>query len=159
MSWIDWKSKVSLRRSLTQTGRHLLWLQQNKKSSVTRWWFQGHLYFKMNLLFNQMFIATVFPIKNKNYRYSAIYYAIMLQDTYYMNTFPSRCDGIFLLMTPPLCVVDQIHQLALINGWFVEYRMKLNVQKSCVMWFHLGKWWCYIADYWTAETSRAYFWH
>ena len=30
-------------------------------------------------------------------------------------------------------------QLALIHDWLVEHRMKLNVQKSCVMWFHVGR--------------------
>jgi len=27
------------------------------------------------------------------------------------------------------------HQLSLVNGWLVDNRMKLNLSKSCVMWF------------------------
>ena len=64
----------------------------------------------------------VIIIKQK-YRYPAIYYAItLLKDMYYMNTFPSRCDGAFLLMTQPLCVMDQIQQLL----WYDEPSDCLN---------------------------------
>ena len=62
----------------------------------------------------------------------------------HMNTLSSKCDGALLLQyTDDIILVCygpdataavgmMNHQLALINGWLVKYRMKLNVQKSHV---------------------------
>ena len=64
----------------------------------------------------------------------------------YVNTLPSRIGDALLLQyaddTTLVCSgLDPIatasvmnQQLALIRDWLVEHRMKLNVQKSCVMW-------------------------
>ena len=69
----------------------------------------------------------------------------------YVNTLPSRIGDALLLQyaddttlvcsgpdpTATASVMNQ--QLALIHDWLVEHWMGLNVQKSRVMWFHVGK--------------------
>ena len=69
-----------------------------------------------------------------------------------MNTLPSRIGEILLLQyaddtililcsgSDPAATVSVMNQqLALIHDWLVEHRMRLNVHKSHVKWFHVGK--------------------
>ena len=68
----------------------------------------------------------------------------------YMNILPSRIDDSALLLqyaddtmcsgpNPTATVSVMNQQLALIHDWLVEHRMRLNVQKSRVMWFCVGR--------------------
>ena len=69
----------------------------------------------------------------------------------YMNTLPSRIGDALLLQyaddttlvcsgpDPAVTASVMNQQLTLIHNWLVEHRMRLNVQKSCVMWFHIGR--------------------
>ena len=65
-----------------------------------------------------------------------------------MNTLPSSVNDALLLqyaddttlvcsgLTPAAaaCIMNQ--QLTLIHDWLIKHRMKLNVEKSRVMWFY-----------------------
>ena len=69
----------------------------------------------------------------------------------YVNTLPSVVNGGLLLQyaddTTLVCtgstpeaaanVINQ--QLTLIHDWLVKHRLTLNVQKSRVLWFHIGR--------------------
>ena len=69
----------------------------------------------------------------------------------YVNTLPSRIGDALLLQyaddttlvcsgPDPIATASIMNQqLALIHDWLVEHRMKLNVQKSRVMWFHVRR--------------------
>ena len=69
----------------------------------------------------------------------------------YMNTLPSRISEALLLQyaddttlvcsgpDPPAAASVMNRQLVLIHNWLVEHGMRLNVQKSHVMWFHAGR--------------------
>ena len=69
----------------------------------------------------------------------------------YMNTLPSTVNNGLLLqyadVTTIICAgpspeaaADLMNQqLSLIHNWLVQHRMSLNIQKSRVLWFHIGK--------------------
>lgn len=69
----------------------------------------------------------------------------------YMNTLPSVISDALLLQyaddttlvcsgpDPAATAYIMNQQLALIHDWLVEHRMRLNVQKSRIMWFRAGR--------------------
>ena len=48
-------------------------------------------------------------------------------------------DDTTLVCSGPVTASVMNQQLALIHDWLVEHRMRLNVQKSRVMWFRVGR--------------------
>ena len=69
----------------------------------------------------------------------------------YMNTLPSTITSGLLLQcaddttlicagpSPDAAAELMNQQLALIQDWLVHYKLSLNIQKSRVLWFHIGK--------------------
>ena len=66
----------------------------------------------------------------------------------YVNTLPSVVNGSLLLQyaddttlvcTARSCCKCDESTTNLIHDWLVKHRMSLNVQKSWVLWFHIGR--------------------